>query len=651
MLEQKLKATLNRYIGQPIKLSDLYRETYTGIYTEDEIEKNLNNIEVMKKFMERLNGAIIEETVSTIDITSYDGTDFGTIKVDYGSVTNPMLMVKSSNTVPVEAVTLKEKDNLTIITIPDLHLDKGCYNSDGTLNKALFEERVQSFVEFRDSLIEKMKTEGVDIAGIIYTGDILDIPEKIKVEDKSNAAHKLGTYTKDIIEVLKKFHLNSTAPHSLENPLYLKDEEPYFVAYIAGNHDMRLEKAAFDKIMKEFAGHIGEDAISLGLGSARIKVGEQFLAFMHHNSLDQGVFLTGQMSLRDKRNELTFQFDNYLKMCNSYYKSNEFQNLLKNKDPNVSEVSFLMTKMSEKLLKENPKLYYFYLPYITASSDKGNISRNIEVKNDIPFFSNFIEINNGQVCRKGNRNPKVDDYIVFARSPGFIDKLDNLAQEISTKTTRPDLIEGPMRYFMLPQVGRNDTYMPVSYMLAHFHAQEIEDSRVHHHNSETPVVAFEEPVTTTQARKNVSKRENGYTQNSKYKDLITEAIPDGVEIPESLEYDWKEAAISHEQQTPFYSMPKSVSGPLMGAKSNPKITPNPYFYENGIKYDFDPKRDNMIFGVRLYDIKLSSGKISHISARNIQAETILIQNNPYHLVSVIFTDGESYDQEISSIRR
>ena len=102
---------------------------------------------------------------------------------------------------------------------------------------------------------------------------------------------------------------------------------------------------------------------------------------------------------------------------------------------------------------------------------------------------------------------------------------------------------------------------------------------------------------------------------------------------------------------PFDSIPKSESGRLMGEKSNPKITPNPYFYEDETKYDFDPKRDNMVFGVRLYDIKLSNGKISHISARNIQAETILIQRNPYHLVSVMFTDGESYDQEISTVRR
>ena len=39
MIEQKIKATLDRYIGQPIKLSDLYRETYAGTYTEEEIDK------------------------------------------------------------------------------------------------------------------------------------------------------------------------------------------------------------------------------------------------------------------------------------------------------------------------------------------------------------------------------------------------------------------------------------------------------------------------------------------------------------------------------------------------------------------------------------------------------------------------------------
>ncbi|MBQ7105049.1 MAG: hypothetical protein IJN90_04260 [Bacilli bacterium] len=623
MFEQNLKAVLKKYKGKPIKLSQLYQEVHIGIFTEEEIQNNLSNQEIMKKFMESLNGAIIEETVSTIDMTSYDGTDFGTIKVDYGSAADPMLMVKSSNTIPVEAVRLSKKDNLTIITIPDLHLDKGCYNPDGTLNKALFEERLFSFIQFRDGLIEKMKQEGIEIAGIVFTGDILDVPEKLKGNPT-----KISAYATDVIDSIKKVRLIAQTDEMSE----LRGDESYFTAFIAGNHDMRLEQSVFEEVMEEFSSYIGKDSISLGLGSARIKVGEQFLAFMHHNSLDPGVFMTNSMQLREKRNELTFQFDNYLEMCNSYYNSREFQELLSHKDSSISEVSFLMTKMNEKLLKENPKLYYFYLPYITPSSDNGNISRNNNIKNDISFFENFIGIENGRICCNRENKPKVDDYIVFARSPGFITKLDNLAQEIAKRTNNPEEIEEPMRYFMLPQIGRNDVYMPVSYMLAHFHAQEIEDSRVHHHDGETPVVAFEEPVTTIQARKKVPRGENGYARDNSGG-------------------DWKKEAIAYEQKMPFDSIPKSESGRLMGEKSNPKITPNPYFYEDETKYDFDPKRDNMVFGVRLYDIKLSNGKISHISARNIQAETILIQRNPYHLVSVMFTDGETYNQEISSVRR
>lgn len=613
MFEQNLKKELEKYKGQPIKLSKLYQEVHNGIFTKEEIKNNLKNPEIMKKFMESLNGAIIEETVSTIDMSSYDGKNFRTITIDYGSSTDPMLMVKSSNTVPIETVSLDEKENLTIITIPDLHLDKGCYNFDGTLNKDAFEERLFAFIQFRDGLIEKMKQEGIEIGGLVFTGDIWDMPDKLKGEPT-----RIATYAADVIESIKKVHLIAKTNEMTE----LKDDETYFTAFIAGNHDMRLERSVFEGVMEEFSKYIGKDSISLGSGSARIKVGEQFLTFMHHNSLDYGVFINNSMPLRQKRNELSFQFDNYLEMCNSYYSSKEFQDLLKQAGSNISEINFFMTKMNEKLLKENPKLYYFYLPYITPSSSDGNTSRNSDIRNDISFFENFIAIENGRICCNRINKPKVDDYMVFARSPGFITKLDKLAQKIIEKTDNPKEIEETMRYFMLPQIGRNDAYMPVSYMLAHFHAEEIGNNRVHHHDDETTVVAFEEPVTTIKSRPNTSHG-NGYDSG------------------------WKLEAIAYEQQRPFESIPNNKKGQLMGEKR----TVNPYFYEDDTKYDFDPKRDNIVFGVRLYDIKFSSGKISNISARNIQAETILIQKNPYHLVSVMFTDSKSYEQEISPLGR
>lgn len=497
--------TLLENKGKTVKLSDLYKSVNNNL-SEEEIVKNIKNPELMRIFFEKLNGCILEETVSSIDMSNFNISNLGSINAEIGTDIDPVLFVKSLTPISMPEIDINQNgnDNVTILTIPDLHLDEGCYIADEAGNLVIdqekFEERLLAFVTFRDDLIRSLKSEGIKITGIVYTGDILDT----FIKDNNKGVVSRATID-NLVEAFIKFDKKGNHQEFLKSiPTSLEDDEGYFVAYLAGNHDIRIGREAFNKIMRMFGNFYGDNLVDLGNGSARIKIGDEFVSFMHHNSLDWGLIGKEDMVIRNKKHEATYHFDEYFNICDTYFKTKEFQEKLKSateENPNIDPVRFLMTLVNEKLKKENPKLYYVFLPYIIPNTEKeGQFIKKDEIKNgntymyvqrNIPFFRNFLELETkkGKPCLK-QRTRKEDGiekktYPTVEHFKSFITENDSMSFPKlapgekaglyikrlidSTKEIAEDL--GRIGYNVIPQFGRSDNYTPILYSLSHFHSK------------------------------------------------------------------------------------------------------------------------------------------------------------------------------------
>lgn len=472
--EINLFITLLKYKNKTVLLSTLYEETFRGILTEDEIEQNKNNLEILKEFMKKINGCVLEETVADIDLSKFNPKDFSTIGINMGTNINPLLMVKATTPVKVLELT-KEKDaEITFLNIADLHLDRNCFNENGELDLEQLEDNLMSFITFKDELIKKLKDEGIKISGVVYSGDIFDAFTTVNAKWKVNR--------KDINKLIGSiinFERRARTGNIVEGEklsLGIQEEDVGFIAYLAGNHDMTLGRVKFNKVMKLFASSVvASNIVSLSNGGARISIGDDLISMMHHSALDWGFGDELSFETRKARDNATFRFDEYLEIAQSYYDSLPNDDPVKMQTNKSIAVYDLLTRVNQKMKQENIELYNFYLPYLIVNSDKPTNEFRIEHLDKInmrpttSFFRNFIVLENDKlVARRDDRGiilkPNIMPFKGFIISDGYYMRLDEAYNSIREK-----LPLDKQRKTVIPQFGRGDVYQPVITMLSHFH--------------------------------------------------------------------------------------------------------------------------------------------------------------------------------------
>lgn len=472
--EINLFKTLLKYKNKTVLLSTLYEETFKGILTKEEIENNKNNPEILKEFIKKLNGTILEETVGNVDISNLNPNDFSTIKVEMGTNTDPLLMIKSLTPAPLLSLTNKEEDNVTFLNIADLHLDRDCFDEQGQLDVEKLEENLTSFIAFKDGLIKKLSSEGIKIAGVVYTGDVFDAFTAVnaKWEVKRKDINKFVGAVLNFERRARSGEIISGKPISLG----IDSSQAGFVAYLTGNHDMTIGRVKFTKLMRLFGSSIvNPDIVSLSNGGARISVGEDLISVMHHAALDWGFGDNLEFETRNKRDEATFRFDEYLQICQKYYDNLPSDDPVKVQQNNNIAVYDLLVRVNQKIKKENPKLYNFYLPYIINNSDSPttiyeiNHHAKTNIRSTTTFFRNFIVLNNGKLetlvdDRGKTVKPNIMAFKNFINNDGYFKRLEDAYASI-----REEIPEDKRRKVVIPQFARGDAYQPVITMLSHFH--------------------------------------------------------------------------------------------------------------------------------------------------------------------------------------
>lgn len=409
--------------NKPITLKELFVLAHQGLYDDATIEEMFNNLEERDKFFERLNGCVIEEAICRMDMKGYNPSDLSSIQVDRGSIDNPMLLVSGLNLTPMPKLNNNGDDEVCFITISDLHLDKGCYESDGTFKERRFEENIMAFAAFKDELLRDFKKRGQKIGGIVFTGDF--------IEGFTKGENKPRFVPRNREDLLGQY-ITFSSRHPNFDIATRRDSDPGFVAYIAGNHDMTVGKEMFDRFMHT----LSKDAMFLGAGQARIKVGDEFITFLHHDSLDWGMpdyDLSYQG--RNTKNRNVFQFDNFFKICEDHLKTVS--------DKSSYTLHQLFIDVGERLKKENPELYRFYQPYITATEETP------------AFFHRNMYISGGVLHHQSGD----DEYPKTMKFHDFIKENPKFAQEIIRNGG------------IIPEYGRNDRYRPMITSLAHFHEE------------------------------------------------------------------------------------------------------------------------------------------------------------------------------------
>lgn len=472
--EIHLFKTLLKYKNKTVELSTLYEETYSGILDKKTIQENKTNPEILRAFFLKLNGCILEETVGDIDLSNFDPSDFSTIGVNIGTTIDPLLMVKALTPSPLLNLANQHNQEVVFLNIADLHLDRDCFDERGNLLYDRLEANLSSFIAFKDGLIKKLKQEGVSIAGIVYSGDIFE------AFTKANA--KWDIKRRDINKLIGSvinFERRARTGEIIEGEsisLGLKKEDAGFVAYLAGNHDMTLGRVKFNKIMKLFSSSVvNPNIISLSNGSARIAVGEDLIAMMHHSALDWGFGDELEFETRDIRDRVTFRFKEYLKICQVYYDFLPDTDPVKQqKNENLAAYD-LITRVNQKIKDENPELYNFYLPYIIVNNIKPSTSYQIDhyiktiIRPTTSFFRNFIVLKNGKLetlidDRGKILEPSIMTFKGFIINDGYYNRLETAYNSIKDR-----LPEEKRRKTVIPQFGRGDAYQPVITMLSHFH--------------------------------------------------------------------------------------------------------------------------------------------------------------------------------------
>lgn len=650
LIEIRLFGVLLHNKSNTIRLSDFYEKVYSGILPESVIEQDKHDRRKMQEFFEKLNGCVLEETVADIDFSEFSSDDYSSIKIDFGTYEDPLLFVKSLVPVEMKKLDYQTDGDVTIIVIPDLHLDKGCYKYDENgccigFDSDKFEERLIAFNNFKKDLIAKMKEEGVKIDGIVFTGDMFDFCDILpKLPDGTPNLTIMRNNLFALREAVIKFGDRKRDIDSYNyDELDLLDDDGYFIAFLAGNHDIRVGREFLNSIMHSL---LGDSVIDLGNDSSRIKISSDYISFVHHNSLDW-MINNGNCSyeVREARNKATFHLGDYFAICKSYYgepgseKRESFEEdfriankeqadriqeeLLKFKleNPNVSDeeinmkkkeleakypafdkVSFLMNQVNEKLKHENPKLYYYFLPYIIPKTEEPGSES---------FFRCYIEIKDGELeLNKKPEKIKVDTYRKFVSdSSGSTTFIDRLSREVKD-------IGDVYGYDVIPQFGRNDIYTAIYYSLSHFHADE---PILYTSDDEIDSVMIEEGF--SQAIKRTRNDNSVYMGN------------------------WKKPIIENEEDR-LKKEGQELSGEVRGKFIRCLGREEPYFIADGNEYKFEQKEEDMLFCASIADFSISAGRVTKIVATRLAGKVRLIQGAPYYIIGTEFIDGKTEEIDI-----
>lgn len=438
--------------GKTITLKELYEAVYNGVYSSDDIKEKFKIEEERIAFISKLNGCISETLVADIDIKDLDPQDFSSIKINIGDQNNPLLFVSSlnvNNSIEIDM----EDGEFTFLTISDLHLDSWCYEIDletgnAVLNRERLEENLLAFAKFKEMIIEALGEE-VKIGGVVYTGDVFEAfttkgrdpnkPISFKRENRADLMHAFVEFEDTHGSILKTS---------------FGSEEPYFTAYISGNHDMTLGRKVFSDLMK----FLGDDAVNLGDGVGRIKLGKDFISFIHDDSLDWGIPNWDlKFTNRKAKNRSSFHFDDYFEICKKYY-----DEIVTDKDD--VKIVDLVEEISSIMKDENEALYKYFLPYTIKNCDVN--PKNVKpqttdpetrkkIHSTIPFFANFMYID--PVTLELKKKVGGDFYPEAMMYEKFINGGTKVQEALSQ--------EG----LIVPQYGRGDDYQSVLTVLAHFH--------------------------------------------------------------------------------------------------------------------------------------------------------------------------------------
>ncbi len=443
---------LSKNKGKTVTLKNLYKAVYDGIYTEEEIESKFNNEEERVAFFSKLSGCIAESLVADIDVSNIDPNNLGSVSIDIGEKDNPLLFVSSLNVNNQLEIELEDGE-FTFLTISDLHLDNWCYDVDlasgkAILNKDRLEENLLAFAKFKDMIIETLG-ESSKIGGVVYTGDVFEA-----FTTKGRDPNKPISFSKENRKDLMDCFIEFSREHGDKLKMSFISGEPFFTAYISGNHDMTLGRKVFSDLM----GFLGDDVVNLGDGVGRIKLGKDFMSFIHDDSLDWGIPNWDlRFTNRKAKNRSTFHFDDYFEICKKYY-----DEVIE--DKTSLKIGDLIKKVSERMKEDNEALYKYFLPYTTINYEANpknvkpqtsNIETRRKINATIPFFANFMYIDPTTLELKmkvgGDFYPEAMMYEKFINGGTKV-------QEVLAK-------EG----LVVPQYGRGDDYQSVLTVLAHFH--------------------------------------------------------------------------------------------------------------------------------------------------------------------------------------
>lgn len=474
-----ISSVLGQYLGDVptndglVTLFDLIDQVYGRVYNQVKLEELKSDKDFLRDFLVDINGCYSEARIGKLLVngdklnSSNVPSDFGDIDINTDQKDNPLLLI--TNNVAISTTSIQDDGEYTFLVFSDLHLGVDCFRNDGTLDEDKLSERINAFEMFKNKLITELKENGIPVAGIIFTGDILDAFTKHQSNFKVNNIRR-DYLTGKVVELARRESLNVS-----------NDNE--FVVGILGNHEMTMgtDYASCCLRMQDVVSSIFTDeAKIIGAGYARIRVGNDFISIIHsaaNDYSDSEISYPMRTTNRDREEHFILLYEEYMLMCKKVMEDYERDNPGKNardyftthlnqKEKVGNDLRSEQTKINlfqyvnQKLKKENSELYEFYKPFITC--DRDYTTDNITDKSRMfSFFEMHMAIDSlgelGTVSqfKYGSRSFEkigfdVNGYEIYFKRNSLMAKSDGISG-------------------INPFVSRSDDYMSVLSLVGHHH--------------------------------------------------------------------------------------------------------------------------------------------------------------------------------------
>lgn len=380
---------LLHFKGQTVSLMEFYDYTF-GKYFKDRFDLCCESDRM--QLLEMLNGCLGEARVARVDSNSFVSREltlssneldwFRLVPCEQEKISlcdemlvrvstnfNPLLFITGLEPSEVKKFEVRDGNRFTFISISDLHLGGCLVDNHGNIskeNEIILKERLEYFVTFKNKIIEDLRKNNIKIDGIIFVGDNFNAVSRIfdSSYDKDKLKNNLELSRGKILKIIKDFNQFNGGCLQFSSDMGL-------IGFIAGNHDNSLGRDLFLDAMKVF----GENVTFLGDGSGRIKVNDEYILFSHPSSYDWGLPIFDDFfKIRRNFEHDIFHFEEYFDLCKRKYTFLERLNLsyILGNTPQDRLMS-LASLVNDDLMKNNPKLYKFYEPFITRGDD-GSLS-------------------------------------------------------------------------------------------------------------------------------------------------------------------------------------------------------------------------------------------------------------------------------------